>query len=118
MAEVTWWLPTQNSNYSSRNLWVRSVEMGFLPDDGDHVHITTTPEDPQEGVAAYVKSRYWTLDGFAHLQFQTYVIDPPDDFRANRIQTSWWTDRDGDLEAALRWSGWYRYEEWRPRDAS
>jgi hypothetical protein len=115
MAEVTWWLPTQNNNYSSRNLWVRVVEMGFLPDDGDHVHITGSEEEPDGDVAAYVKGRYWNLDGSAHLQFQTYVIDPPDDFRPNRIMTSWWTDRDGDLEAALARSGWLTYEEWKSR---
>ena len=113
MAEVTWWLTTKNGDYSSRNLWLRTVEMGFLPDPEDHVHIIGTEEEPNDGIAAYVKSRYWNLDGSAHLQFKDHVIDPPDDFRPNKIQTSWWTDRDGDLEKGLRRSGWITYEEYR-----
>lgn len=112
MAEVTWWLSTKSGGYSSLNLWVRTVEMAFLPEEGDTVHITVTEEEPDGAVAGHVKNRYWNFDGSAHLQFQDHVIDPPDDFQPLRNMTSWWTDRDGDFEAMLRTSGWTTYKEY------
>lgn len=113
MAEVTWWLPTKNGDYSSRNLWVRVVEMAFLPTLDDHVNLLCSEEEPEGSYASSARSRYWNHDGSAHLEFQEHVIDPPDNFRPNRIQTSWWTDRDGDLESYLRASGWITWEEYR-----
>jgi hypothetical protein len=113
MAKVTWWLTTKGSDYGHSELWVREVEMAFLPGEGETVHILGSEEEPEGSVAAHVKSRYWNFDGSAHLQFQDYVQDPPDDFRPNRIMTSWWTDRDGDLEVMLAVSGWVDYHEWR-----
>jgi len=112
MAKVTWWLVTKHGYHGATELWRREVEMGFLPDEGDHVHITVTEEEPEGAVGAYVKDRYWNFDGSAHLQFKDHLIDPPDSFQPNRIHTAWWTDRDGDLEAMLRDSGWADYHEW------
>jgi len=112
MAMVTWWLTTKTSSYSVSELWRREVEMGFLPHEGDHVLILTSEEEPDGSIGGYVKRRYWDFDGKAHLEFQEYVQDPPEDFKPNRIMTSWWTDRDGDLEEMLRASGWADYDEW------
>ena len=112
MATVTWWLSTKGSDYRSLNLWVREVEMAFLPGEGDMVHILGSEEEPDGSVSDYVYRRYWDLTGAAHLQFMDHVIDPPDDFRPNRMTTSWWTDRDGDFEAMLADSGWVDYHEW------
>jgi hypothetical protein len=112
MAKVTWWLSTRHGYHGRTKLWVREVEMGFLPDEGDTVHILGSEEEPAGSVSGTVYRRHWDLTGAAHLQFQDHLIDPPDDFRPSRMMTSWWTDRDGDFEAMLPGSGWMDYHEW------
>jgi len=55
MAKVTWWLVTKHGYHGATELWRREVEMGFLPDEGDHVHITVTEEEPEGALGFRVR---------------------------------------------------------------
>jgi hypothetical protein len=109
MSDLTLWLPTRNgTNWGGSTLYVKEMDTPFLPREGDMIHLVLS--DGEWGVTGYVKSTYWDGDGSVHATIQEHVIDPPEDFRPHRTQTTWWTDRDGALGPLLLASGWREYK--------
>lgn len=114
MGTVTLWLTVaKKDQWGDRNLWCRKVEMAFAPGVGDRVGLLWNEEDQETFLHDEVFKRYWEHDGSLHLEFRKRVIDPEPGPTMHQAQylTSWYTERDGDLEARLRASGWKTWSE-------
>ena len=96
-----------------QTLWTKTVEMGFLPHEGDSVHVMLGIDEWWG--ATRVKRRYFNGDGSAFIELVPYqMCDPahPNVLMADQIdgeyRSAWWTDVDGDPNEQLRRSGWSR----------
>lgn len=97
---------------SMGSLYWRDVMMYFLPDVDEEIHLLWDAEENESGVTHPVKRRYWEHDGTAALELTRMIIDPNEvnqRFLGGGYETAWWTERDGDLDALLRASGWKEY---------
>ncbi len=115
---------TEGDNANIGELWRRKVLAAWLPRQGERIAMLTDPEDVEGDVHTEVTEVYYAWDGQPTVVLRGCLLDPtPEMADANsrlihasnpRIYRSgWWTDRDGDLSARLRESGWLPYDEWR-----
>lgn len=109
---VTLWLSVDwVGNHGKSELYVRTVHMDFLPHEGDTILYLLNEQDPNDGVAGYVKRRWWSNTGRANVELQRIVVDPASYMpqTPHRYDTYWWTSQDGDVEPYIERSGWKRY---------
>jgi hypothetical protein len=106
----------------SGDLWVRPVVANFLPRVGERMAMLASEEEPEGDLHTPVVEVYYDLDGYANVTMQGILVDPSERqqdlyFRGVRSdnprngRSAWYTDRDGDLIARLRESGWLTYAE-------
>lgn len=86
------------------SLYEKTYLMHFLPAEDDDIGVGTG------GAGFTVLRRNWEPDGSVWLTMQSMWIDPPENYRPNRIQAIWWTDRDDDLLNVLADDGWTLYQ--------
>jgi hypothetical protein len=100
-------------------LWVKDLATDFAPGTGDTVYLWPDEEDGDTGGVGWtVRRRYWDAAGLVHLEMTYMVKDPTDDMQrillhdnGRHYASSWWVDRDGQPEPALRLGGWLPYDE-------
>jgi hypothetical protein len=109
---------------SVSQLWGRLMVHHFLPQEGQRMYVLTDPEEPNgSGGAVEVVDVTFGFDGSPHIMMESVIVDPDEEgeksiHRGIRTsnprnrRSSWWTERDGDLAARLRQSGWLPYTEW------
>jgi len=124
MGVVTLWLQVVPADRTTSGLWTKRLNMDFAPREGDRIHIVwQSPEGPttlpgvgegEWGCPLDVKRPYFNGDGSYHLDLRGIKVDPNHEWVDQNFQAGhrgyhmhpWFTDRDGDLEALLRASGW------------
>ena len=112
-----------SSGSGSRELWAREWVAEFVPQPGQDVAMLRSEEEPCGSVHEEITHVYYDWDLTPVLNFPGIIVDPNEqgqqtlqrqmtspNRRSRRI--AWYTDRDGDLEARLRESGWLPYSEW------
>lgn len=118
MTEVTLHLPVTiaKENHSEaaeiRQLWTREVHWDFLP--GTDPNVDRVVLSPGGWSMTPVFRWFEVTTGMVKLEFARVWVDPLEHIEKrfavgsswSRRNTTWWTDRDGDLEAVLHDAGW------------
>lgn len=103
---------------SSGTLYHKRQSMAHAPHPGDEISLWPDEDGDPDGCQVQVVRRWWDCTGRLNLKMLGFQVNPDDTIQqymlaqlamARSWRASWWSDRDGDLEANLASGDWFKY---------